>query len=102
MINNANIVGSMQLEVLTKGLPRDMREKLLTNDIANTSQWFEVVRKIHSFREENYFQDKRFANNNSKRQEPTPGRVSTIQDKKNLDKIASRAPVDHQDKKGRR
>lgn len=54
MLNNAEIKSKLQIEILSRGLPLKMREKLVVTEIKEPSEWYEVVRKINSFREVNF------------------------------------------------
>lgn len=91
MLNNAEISQNLQLDILTKGLPRDYRERLLTKEVYDTSEWYKVVRKIQAFREANYSYD---TNNKTSANRPvaTRDQVNNIYDKEDLNRLASRPP----------
>lgn len=90
MLNSANIDNQLQLEILTKGLPRDYRERMLHKDIFDTSEWFETVRKIQAFRETNYQYDLRRQQGMNRQQ--TREQVNNLADREDLNKLASRPP----------
>lgn len=54
LLNNADLKSKLQIEILTRGLPFKMREKLVVQDIVSPSHWYELVKRINSFRESNY------------------------------------------------